>query len=998
MHRFSASILRNDSCCVTVFCRTIGRDMGYFNDNYDKLSYPLQDGEKSGFRAAQAGAIHAVAAHFSMRTEPAIVSMPTGTGKTAVLIATAFALRANRVLILTPSRLVREQIAEEVETLSRLREINAISQDTPAPAVAALRTRVGTVEDWDKLRKQDVIVATVPSVSPAHEKVAPAPADFFDVVLVDEAHHSPAKTWKAILDLFPSAKCALFTATPFRQDTREIRGRFVYTYDLRKAYDDGIFGTISFQPVTPIGEQSHDVAIAMAAEKQFEADKVAGYNHVLMVRTDSRKRAGELEDVYQRFTNLRLKIVTGDKSLKYANDVIQALRDGKLDGVICVNMMGEGFNFPNLKIAAIHSPHRSLAVTLQFIGRFARVGGGRLGPATFLAVPSDIQIETEKLYDTRAVWQEIVQNLSAARVNEEANVREILDSFTPTNMVAPDLADMSLYSLEPYFHAKVYRLDGVVDIATPILFPEKYQVVYQAISDEHNAAIYITQETSQPRWTNNDRLAVVTPDLFIFHQDIATNLLFLCASRRSKGLYEEVIASFGAANPRPLPLARLNRALNELTKPEFFNVGMRNRVASNTNESYRIITGSTAEKAVQKSDGRLYHRGHVFGRAEDDGELVTIGLSSASKIWSNTGGQLPALIDWFEKLARRISSDAVPITNSGLDFLSAGEEATELPEGIIGANWAASAYRTTPQIDFVIGGVRHDGQLLDLQIEIDPELEEEGVVGLKFALGDQLTFRATFSLGRDRLFEPASVDEPDLRVKADREDIPFVEYLNEETLVFYTKDLAMLEGYNLFKAPEDLQPFDDRTFEVADWDQAGVDITREFGPALDGRISVHQYLEDWLAQSNADVVYYDHGTGEIADFIGVFAEGDGITVRFYHCKGATGRAPGHRVGDCYEVVGQALKSIPWTRWQRLLTTIRRRFSTQRGSHRFIKGDLQTLEDLFDRNNASQMKFEFVAVQPGLLRAGLPAPLGNLLAGASTYIVQGGFLPLRVMGS
>lgn len=972
--------------------------MSYFSDNYSKLSYPIQDGDTLGFRPAQAGAVHAIAAHFSMRSEPAIVSMPTGTGKTAVLIAAAFALKAQRVLILTPSRLVREQIAEEAETLSRLREINAIAADTPAPTVMPLRKRVNSQEEWEALRDRDVIVATVPSISPAHEKVAPAPRDFFDVILVDEAHHSPAKTWKAVLDAFPNAKCALFTATPFRQDAQEIRGRFVYTYDLRKAYAEGVFGQIRFEPVKPVGDQPHDVAIALAAQKQFRGDKDAGFNHVLMVRTDSRKRSAELEEVYKKFTNLRLKVVTGDKSLKYVKGVIQELRDGELDGVICVNMMGEGFNFPNLKIAAIHAPHRSLAVTLQFIGRFARVAGVHLGPATFLAVPSDIQIETEKLYDTRAVWQEIVQNLSAARVNEEAKVREVLDSFTPTNLVAPDLEDLSLYSLEPYFHAKVYRMDDAIDIATSILFPGKHQIVYQAISDEHNAAVYITQEVSQPRWTNDDRLAVVTPDLFIFHQDKATNLLFVCASRRSKGLYEEIITSFGTANPKPLPLARLNRALNELNKPEFFNVGMRNRVASNTNESYRIITGSTAEKSIQKSDGRLYHRGHLFGRAEDEGELVTIGLSSASKIWSNTGGQLPAIIAWFEKLARRINSDRVPVTNSGLDFLSAGEEATELPEGIIAANWPASAYQAVPQIHYSTHGVRQDGQLLDLQIEVDPELSDEETVALSFSLGEHMTFNATFSLTRDRLFEPASEGEPDLTVESDHADIPFIEYLNEELLVFYTRDLAMLQGYDLFRAPEEFQPFDLATFDIIDWNQAGVDIGLEFGPADGGLISVHEYLERYLAASTAQIAYYDHGPGEIADFVAVFSEGENLTVRFYHCKGAGGDAPGHRVGDCYEVVGQALKSIPWTRWQRLVSNIRRRFNQQKGSHRFVKGDLDALEEAFDRHSASQMKFEFVAVQPGLRREGLPAPLGHLLAGANTYIVQGGFLPLRILGS
>ncbi|MFO6295853.1 helicase-related protein, partial [Pseudomonas aeruginosa] len=41
--------------------------------------------------------------------------------------------------------------------------------------------------------------------------------------------------------------------------------------------------------------------------------------------------------------------------------------------VICVDMLAEGYDLPNLKIAALHDHHKSLAVTLQFIGRITRV-------------------------------------------------------------------------------------------------------------------------------------------------------------------------------------------------------------------------------------------------------------------------------------------------------------------------------------------------------------------------------------------------------------------------------------------------------------------------------------------------------------------------------------------------------------------------------------------------------------------------------------------------
>ncbi len=52
--------------------------------------------------------------------------------------------------------------------------------------------------------------------------------------------------------------------------------------------------------------------------------------------------------------------------------------------LVCVDMFGEGIDIPNLKIAAIHDKYKSLPITLQFIGRFARTKTG-LGNATVIA-------------------------------------------------------------------------------------------------------------------------------------------------------------------------------------------------------------------------------------------------------------------------------------------------------------------------------------------------------------------------------------------------------------------------------------------------------------------------------------------------------------------------------------------------------------------------------------------------------------------------------------
>jgi hypothetical protein len=157
-------------------------------------------------------------------------------------------------------------------------------------------------------------------------------------------------------------------------------------------------------------------------------------------------------------------------------------------------------------------------------------------------------------------------------------------------------------------------------------------------------------------------------------------------------------------------------------------------------------------------------------------------------------------------------------------------------------------------------------------------------------------------------------------------------------------------------------------------------------------------LEEQLLVSGNAVVYYDHGSGEIADFVAIEEVDGRLIVRMYHCKGATSVAVGHRVGDVYELAGQAVKSVIWALKQRVLADIRRRFNHQIGGNRFGKGDLDLLERLLADAAAAQIQFEFIAVQPGLRKQGLPADLSNILAAASDHLVRGGFRPLKVMAS
>src|SRR6202000_2562624 len=211
--------------------------MSYFSDNYKFLSYPLETTNFKGLRNAQIGAIHSIASYFTIHyKEPAIVVMPTGSGKTGVLFLSAFVLRSKRVLVITPSKLVRNQIADDFHELSVLIESGALPNDIAKPVVKEITEVLDTQDKWDALSDFDVVVSTPNSLPINSWQVNPS-NDLFDLVLIDEAHHSPAHTWNSILKYFTDAKKILFTATPFRRDKKEIKGSFIYNYPVSKAYE-----------------------------------------------------------------------------------------------------------------------------------------------------------------------------------------------------------------------------------------------------------------------------------------------------------------------------------------------------------------------------------------------------------------------------------------------------------------------------------------------------------------------------------------------------------------------------------------------------------------------------------------------------------------------------------------------------------------------------------------------------------------------------------------
>ena len=150
----------------------------------------------------------------------ALVVLPTGCGKTGVAVLAPYVLDSRRVLILTPSNTISEQIFEafgggrddEDMFLVQRGIVEKSCVDDVRPS-AVLITKTSQIR---QSLHNDLLIITAHQVGVKSEvKIEDIPPEGYDLVIVDEAHHYPASTWRMIIDYFPNTKRLFLTATPY---------------------------------------------------------------------------------------------------------------------------------------------------------------------------------------------------------------------------------------------------------------------------------------------------------------------------------------------------------------------------------------------------------------------------------------------------------------------------------------------------------------------------------------------------------------------------------------------------------------------------------------------------------------------------------------------------------------------------------------------------------------------------------------------------------------
>lgn len=302
-------------------------------------------------RRPQIAALHSIVGYQSSGlSEPGIVVMPTGTGKTETMLAWLVAQRPERVLVVVPSTALRDQIATKFETLGILQLEGIVDRSALRPRVGRLEGRFADdAEARAFVEAANVVVATPNAIHANEPEVREVFFQGFTHLLVDEAHHAPARTWTEIIRVLANRPTLLFTATPFRRDGLTLPGRVIFRFPLREAQKEGYFSTIDFSAVLDLDDD--DEALAVAAVSRLRADLAAGHEHLLLARVGSKARADEVHALYTRIApELTPKVIYDAMSARRRAETLEAMRARTSRVIVCVDMLGEGFDLPTLKV------------------------------------------------------------------------------------------------------------------------------------------------------------------------------------------------------------------------------------------------------------------------------------------------------------------------------------------------------------------------------------------------------------------------------------------------------------------------------------------------------------------------------------------------------------------------------------------------------------------------------------------------------------------------
>ena len=304
-----------------------------------------------------------------------MAQMPTGTGKTYLLTAVIDSfVRANpkaKVWIVAHRRELVSQIDETV------RKFHSYSS-----ATSSLLSSVKAVSiQW---------------LSKHYDEIEEKPG----MIVIDEAHHALAKTYKEMWERFPKAKFLGLTATPCRLNGKGFTDLFdvlVQSWDVPEFISKGRLATYDFVSIKSDGVtqrlidslqkrgadgdyQNKEMDMLLnkkpSIERLYRSLEEFGKDRKGIVYAINISHAQKITKLYQEHGVKAIAIDSKTPATERQQD-IEAFKKGDIQVLVNVDIFSEGFDCPDVEFVQLARPTLSLAKYLQMVGRGLRVAKGK---------------------------------------------------------------------------------------------------------------------------------------------------------------------------------------------------------------------------------------------------------------------------------------------------------------------------------------------------------------------------------------------------------------------------------------------------------------------------------------------------------------------------------------------------------------------------------------------------------------------------------------------
>ena len=315
----------------------------------------------------------AVQREWDQGNEKTLLVLPTGCGKTIVFckIAEDRIRKGERGLILAHRGELLDQAADKLFQATGLR--CAVEKAELSSLGAWERVTVGSVQSLQRTKRL--------------EQFAP---DFYQFIIVDEAHHVLSDGYQRVLDHFAGAHVLGVTATPDRGDKRDLGQYFqtlAYEYTLPRAIKEGYLSPIKAQTIpleldlTGVGIQSGDFKagdLGTALDPYLE--QIAGEmaaacsDRKTVVFLPLVKTSQKFRDILNRH-GFRAAEVNGNSQDRA--EVLADFEAGKYN-VLCNSMLlTEGWDCPSVDCIVVLRPTKVRSLYCQMVGRGTRLSPGK---------------------------------------------------------------------------------------------------------------------------------------------------------------------------------------------------------------------------------------------------------------------------------------------------------------------------------------------------------------------------------------------------------------------------------------------------------------------------------------------------------------------------------------------------------------------------------------------------------------------------------------------